>query len=331
MVFTSPCHAELLQTELPDDVAPGKVLVRTHISIISPGTERAVISDTPNCNGYKDHVFPRRSGYSSCGIVESVGAGVKSVRAGDRVIVFWGNHNMYNLVPESHVVKLPDSVSFEEGAMVFIASFSLAAIRKCRVEIGECCLVTGCGLLGLLALKQLKACGAVPVIAMDVGDGRKTDAMRCGADYYFDVTEDGFADEIRKRFGGANAAIEVTGFGKGLDETLDCMARFGRVALLGCTRNSDFSIDYYHKVHSPGITLIGAHDRARPDYDSSPGWFTQRDDLFAILRLLDMKRLSFMDLLSESPSSPSDCQKLYDRIIAGERVTALEFDWSKLT
>ena len=35
--------------------------------------------------------------------------------------------------------------------------------------------------------------------------------------------------------------IEVTGIGAGLDGILDCMARYGRVALLGCTRNKDFT------------------------------------------------------------------------------------------
>lgn len=43
--------------------------------------------------------------------------------------------------------------------------------------------------------------------------------------------------------------IEVTGQGTGLNEAHDCMAKFGRVALLGCTRNSDFSVDFYRTVH----------------------------------------------------------------------------------
>ncbi|MFR6641702.1 MAG: hypothetical protein ACLUSP_10635 [Christensenellales bacterium] len=63
---------------------------------------------------------------------------------------------------------------------------------------------------------------------------------------------------------GANVAVEVTGLGKGLDRVLDCMRKFGRVALLGCTRNSDFTIDHYRKVHGPGITPVGAHTAARP-------------------------------------------------------------------
>ena len=73
VIFTSPRVAELCETYLPDEIGEGMVLVRTHISVISPGTERAVISDTPNCNGFRDHEFPRQIGYSSCGIVEKTG------------------------------------------------------------------------------------------------------------------------------------------------------------------------------------------------------------------------------------------------------------------
>ena len=40
------------------------------------------------------------------------------------------------------------------------------------------------------------------------------------------------------------------------------------------TRHSDFNIDYYRKVHGPGITLIGAHTNARPKSESHPGWWT---------------------------------------------------------
>ena len=89
--------------------------------------------------------------------------------------------------------------------------------------------------------------------------------MRCGAETDFSKK----AKELTG--GGAKVGIEVTGIGAGLDGILDCMARFGRVALLGCTRNKEFTIDYYRKVHGPGITLIGAHTNARPSCESSNG------------------------------------------------------------
>lgn len=333
IVFTAPCTAELLDFEIPDEIPAGKVLVKTEISTVSPGTERAVISDAPNCGGYKDHVFPRRSGYSSAGYVVKVGSAIKSVKEGDRVIVFWGSHSQYNLVPEYNVVKIEDdNISLEEAAVAFISTFSLAAIRKCRLEIGESALVMGCGLLGQFAVRLLRAAGAAPIIAVDMIESRRKEALDNGADYVFDPTEEGFADKVKALTGGGiKVGIEVTGVGAGLDETLDCMARYGRVALLGCTRDKNFTIDYYQKVHSPGITLIGAHTRARPEVDSAPGWFTQRDDIKSVLNLLSCHRIDFKHIIPKDPYSPADCQSVYDKVINDRSFPTLaQYNWTKI-
>jgi threonine dehydrogenase-like Zn-dependent dehydrogenase len=131
---------------------------------------------------------------------------------------------------------------------------------------------------------------------------------------------------------GVAAAIEVTGVGAGLDETLDCMAKLGRVALLGCTRSSDFTIDYYRKVHCPGITLIGAHTNARPKVDSYGGWWTDRDDIQAVLKLLQMGRLDFSSLSYDgNVFSPMDCPAVYDRVLNDRSFPTLaQFDWRKV-
>ena len=122
-------------------------------------------------------------------------------------------------------------------------------------------------------------------------------------------------------------AIEVTGNGKALDGVLDCMAEFGRVALLGCTRSSDFTIDYYRKVHGPGITLIGAHTRARPKFESHRGWWTERDDFEAAIRLIRLGRLDLASLVEEV-HSPLDAKEVYARLAAGGGFPVVQFDWS---
>ena len=129
--------------------------------------------------------------------------------------------------------------------------------------------------------------------------------------------------------GGVKTAIEVTGVGAGLDETLDCMAKLGRVALLGCTRNSDFSIDYYHKVHSPGITLVGAHTSARPNYESYPSYFTHEDDIKTVLRLCGGGRLPIKNLIKET-CLPKNCQETFMRLATDKNFPiGVQFDWKK--
>ena len=118
-------------------------------------------------------------------------------------------------------------------------------------------MVMGLGILGQLAVKLARIAGACPVIACDPVKERREEALKNGADYAFDPFDKDFVSQVKQASGGGvQTAIEVTGVGAGLVETLDCMRRFGRVALLGCTRNSDFSIDYYNKVHTPRITLV---------------------------------------------------------------------------
>ena len=126
---------------------------------------------------------------------------------------------------------------------------------------------------------------------------------------------------------GARAAIEVTGVGQGLDNALDCMAPRGRVALLGCTRSSDFTIDYYRKVHGPGITLIGAHTNARPVHESAAGWWTTHDDIMAVQRLTAGGRMKLHELVSEV-HTPDEAPQVYHRLLTERSFPVVQFDWS---
>lgn len=330
IVFTKVNTAELLS--IPErELGKNEVKVKTYVSTVSCGTERANITGDPNVNatGAPLVSFPRSSGYSSAGVVEEVGENVTSVNVGDRVAVFWGKHINKNIVNESNVVKIDyENVSFEDAAIAYIATFPLAAIRKTRLEIGESAMVMGLGILGLLAVKFLKVAGAVPIIAVDPNPARREDALKYGADFAFDPFEPDFAEKVKEATnGGVNVAIEVTGVGAGLNEALDCMKKFGRVSLLGCTRNSDFTVDYYRKVHAPGITLIGAHTIARPDQESHPGWFTHRDDILAILKLCGLDRLNLKEMVKET-HNPKACAEVYKRLIEDKNFpTVVQFDW----
>lgn len=331
IVFTKPCVAELVETEIEAPNA-NEVQVRLAVSTISSGTERANLVGNPNVAivGGGSVVFPRTAGYSSAGIVEAVGEGATGFKAGDRVAMSWTLHKQLINMDKSLVYPLPDSVSFQDGALMHISIFPLAAIRKCRLEIGESAIVMGLGVLGLIAIPLLKAAGAVPVIAVDPVAEKREKALAAGADYALDPSDEDFAKTVKELTdGGAKVGIEVTGIGAGLDEILDCMACFGRVALLGCTRNKDFTIDYYRKVHGRGITLIGAHTQARPQYESSGGWWTQRDDIATVLKLTEMGRIKLSDLVDEI-HSPMEAPEIYTRLANEKSFPMVQFDWRKL-
>ena len=334
IAFTKKDTAELLNVEVAEPKA-NEVMVETMVSTISCGTERANITGDPNVNasGASEVVFPRMLGYNSAGVVVKKGADVKSVEIGDRVVVFWGQHKSYNTVCEKQVVKIEDDATgFETGAMSFISAFPMAAIRKTRIEMGESAIVMGLGILGMIAVKLLRASGAVPIIAADPNPKRREIALNNGADYAFDPLCEDFAEKVKEvTGGGVNVAIEVTGVGAGFNEALDCMAKFGRVALLGCTRNSDFTVDYYKKIHAPGITVIGAHTLARPDIESHPGWFTHRDDIKAALKLCAGGRLCLENIIEET-HSPEECPEVYSRLVSEKDFpVVVQFDWRRLS
>lgn len=268
---------------------------------------------------------------SSSGIVEKVGSEVKALKEGDRVALYWSCHKEFNTASEGGAVRLPDNVSFETGALSFISTFPMAAIRKTHLEMGESAIVMGLGILGQIAVKLLRAAGAVPIIAADINAERRALALKNGADYALDPTEEGFGEKVKALTdGGVNVAIEVTGVGAGFNEALDCMARFGRVALLGCTRDSSFQVDYYKKIHAPGITVVGAHTNARPNYESYPGYFTHRDDLKAALKLCETGRLTLSDLVSET-HAPNECAEVYRRLAFDKNFpVGVQFDWRLL-
>ena len=333
IVFTSPKIAELQERDLKD-IGANDVLVKLAVSSISTGTERANLIGEVNVSVNSNATaarFPRTVGYSSAGVVEAVGENVKSVSVGDRVAVSWSKHSQYCVVPEGNVHKiLSDNTSFEEAALWHISTFPMAAIRKCHLEIGESAVVMGMGILGLMAIKILKAAGAAPIIAVDPVIEKRELALKLGADYAFGPFEEDFAQKVKDvTDGGANVAIEVTGNGGALDGVLDCMAKFGRVALLGCTRNSDFTIDYYKKVHGPGISLIGAHTGARPTMESAAGLWTTHDDVMAVQKLVCFNRLNLAELVEET-YSPADASEVFRRLADEKTFPITQFDWRRL-
>lgn len=334
IVFTEINKAELLE----QPVAPlgaNDVLIDTFVTTISSGTERANIMGDPYvtvASTVPSVKFPRTAGYSAAGVVKAIGPNVQSVRVGDRVALSWSKHASRQVLPEKNVHLIEsDKVSYAAAALTHIATFPMAAIRKCRLEMGESAMVMGLGVLGLVAVQLLRAAGAVPVIAVDPIAERRQMALKLGADAAFDPFAPDFVEMVKHAaHGGVNVAIEVTGNGQALNQALDCMARFGRVALLGCTRHSDFTVDYYHKVHGPGITLIGAHTSARPKEESAAAYWTDHDDAMAILRLCAAGRLDLAAMIEET-HTPEEAPEIFQRLIHEKSFPVVQFDWTNMT
>ena len=338
ITFVSKNNAQLTEVE---DRLPGKGEMRVKLaySALSAGTERALFTGNDEGGDGFRFGFPSYSGYSGSGIITHVGEGVNSpdganiigrkepcFKVGDRVMVHGANHQEFATLPVNEFVHVPDNVGLDQAAQVIIAGFSLAAVRKAKIALGESVMVAGLGLLGLFAVQYARLSGAHPVIAVDYSAERRELAKQLGADIALDPSDPEHGKRVKELTrGGANAVIEVTGNPKALKQALSCTAKFGRVLLLGCTRCMT-EIDFYHDVHRPGIELIGAHSGARPELETHSGFYTEMDDCRVTLELLSSGRLDFSRMISEV-HSPADAHDVYNRLTEPGFPVGVLFRW----
>lgn len=326
IIFSSKNNAVL--KDVPDRLPDAdEIRVKLSYTALSAGTERSLLTgNEEGGNGFR-FGFPSSSGYSGSGIITDVGSGVTDFKPGDRVMVHGAGHQEYATLSQKEFVHVPDNVPLDQAALTIIAGFSLAAVRKAKISLGDSVMVVGLGLLGLFAVQYARLSGAYPVIAVDFSKERREMASLLGADVTLDPSDPGHIDHIKKLTnGGANAVIEVTGNPLALKQALSCTAKFGRVLLLGCTRTMT-EVDFYHDVHQPGIELIGAHSGARPAHESHSGFYTEMDDCCVTLNFLSAGRLDFKPMIGEI-HSPDDAHNIYLKLAEGKNFPiGVVFKW----
>ena len=273
----------------------GEVLIKTEVTMISPGTERAFLLGLPNTSGE----YPARSGYNHVGEVIEAGEGVTGLKVGDRVVSS-ANHAEYVVRNASGAFPVPSGLSSRKAVFFQMLAIALQGVRKAKVELGDSVLVIGQGLVGNLALQLSRLSGGFPVIAMDTETSRLELSMNCGADHGLDSTDDNCEEALKDCTGGrgASVVIEATGHPEPINLAFQLASRFGRVVILASTRGETKNVNFYRDVHKKGITIYGAHNSARPKSDSTVGFWTSDDDFRVLLELLAADRLMIDPLIS---------------------------------
>ena len=244
----------------PPAVRPGGVLVRTSASLISAGTDRAVLElarksslakaltrpdlakrviDKVKTEGLASTyrkvqgliTTPIPLGYSLVGRVAAIGGGVHDVSLGDRVASAGQGHASHAesvFVPKNLFVPVPDEVDDEPAAYVTLGAIAMHGVRQADQQVGACVLVAGLGLVGQIAV-QICAAAGYRVVAMDP-DERKCDLAKASGAH-----SAGAPGQI------AGAVARVSG-GQGVDAVLltaaspDSGALFDEVAELSRDR-----------------------------------------------------------------------------------------------
>lgn len=325
IVFTKPQTAELIEKEI-GTVTGDRAKVKMEYTVVSGGTERACIMGMNNAS----QKFPISLGYCGVGYVTEIGEKVENIKIGDRVLVYHGIHTEYNIVPESDLTKVDDkNIDSLDAAFVVIASMGLGGVRKLELELGESAMVMGLGLLGMFSVQFLRLSGANPLIAVDLNPERRELALKLGADYALDPSDEDFVEKVKTitKSKGVRATVEVTGVSVAMKQALECASWMGRISLLGCTRVSDCAVDYYQQVHRPGVKLIGAHNFVRPRVESYPHHWTHHDDCRAILDMIATNRIDVKSIVSRVVK-PEDAPQIYTELCNNKEFPmGTVFDW----
>ena len=182
----------------------GEILVHTHASLISPGTERMVVNfakknliskaknrpdlvkkvlNKAKTDGIKSTINavmarldnPIPLGYSAAGTVISIGAGLEgSFKIGQRVAIAGAgiaNHAEINVVPANLAVSIPKDVTDDEAAFGTVGSIALHAVRNLDAKLGEVVAVFGAGIIGQIATQLLNIAG-IRTIVLDYNKTR---------------------------------------------------------------------------------------------------------------------------------------------------------------
>lgn len=176
-------------------------------------------------------------GIECAGVVTHVGPGVKRLKVGDRVSAFAsGSFASRVVTSELAAAKLPDGISFEEGATIpvcFLTSY-YALVELARIRRGEWVLIHGgAGGVGLAAL-QIALWKGAKVIAT-AGSDEKRDLLRAlGATHVLSSRSLDFVDEAKRLTGGVGVDVVLNSlFGEAMERSLQTLKPFGRFLELG--------------------------------------------------------------------------------------------------
>jgi NADPH2:quinone reductase len=183
--------------------------------------------------------LPYTPGMDSAGVVEVVGDGVKRFKPGDRVYTsgsLSGTYAERTLCAESHLQRLPDPVSFAQGAAVNVpyATAYRALFRRADARSGETVLVHGAsGGVGIAAVQLARAAGLTVFGTAGTEAGLKLVADQ-GAHRVFDHHSTDYVERILEITGGGGVDLILEMLANvNLNKDLGLLARGGRVVVIG--------------------------------------------------------------------------------------------------
>lgn len=262
LVLERQHELKIRDIELPDDVGPGMVRIKLH-------TVGVCGSDVHYYTHGKIGPFvvnaPMVLGHEAAGTISEVGAGVTHLRAGDRVcmepgvpdpnsrasrlgmynidpaVTFWATPPVHGVLtpyvihPANYTFKLPDNVSFAEGAMVEPFAVGMQAATKAKITPGDTAVVLGAGPIGTMVALAALAGGCARVIIADLAQPKLDIAARYQGIIPVNIREKNIAAEVNRLTGnwGADVIFECSGSPKAWQGIIDLARPGGTIVVVG--------------------------------------------------------------------------------------------------
>ncbi|MBL0141382.1 MAG: bi-domain-containing oxidoreductase [Betaproteobacteria bacterium] len=328
------------RTEVTDvprpTVSVGQLLMRTRATMVSAGTERMLVEfgragwlekarqqpDKVDMTLNKVRVDgllptidavmrkldqPLPMGYCNVGEVVDIGRGVSGFSRGDRVASN-GKHAEFVAVSVNLCARVPDAVDDESASFTVVGAIALQGIRLAQPTLGECVVVTGLGLIGLIAVQLLKSQGC-RVLGLDFDPTRLELARRFGAETVnLSAGEDPIAAASRcSRGRGVDAVLIAasTRSNEPLHQAAQMCRKRGRIVLVGVAGLELSRADFFEKELSFQVSCSYGPGRYDPEYEEKghdyPVGFvrwTEQRNFEAVLDMMSDGRLDVAPLVS---------------------------------
>jgi 2-desacetyl-2-hydroxyethyl bacteriochlorophyllide A dehydrogenase len=322
-VIVKPFEVAVREVDLPAP-AENQILVETHVSAVSPGTELAVYTGThqwlldPNLPDWK---FPFRSGYSAAGVIAAVGAKITGWQPGERVS-YPGNHASAELLTLGHergrLWRLPTNLDFEKASPACILRYGMGASIRAGLTLGRSAAVLGLGMIGQASLRCLLAAGANPVIGIDSVKMRREAALTAGADLVLDPSATDYRQRMNDFLGtrGVEIVADATGVPAAIPAAMALACDGGQVVVVGSPRGKAKEVNFYDDLHRRYIEVTGAHGNMlfEPAHTRLAGAWDIHKAQNWLLAMLAKDRLSLQGLITHK-IAPQELGTAYEGLL----------------
>ncbi len=323
--------ATLEDFELDETLAPNQILLKTHYSLISPGTEGAGFTGLES--GTR---FPHGSGYTAIGEVLKVGENVTKCEVGDFAFCYSSHASIVKTASVMLAFKPPLEIDAKLIPFVRMATVAMTSLRVSSVEFGDTAVIIGLGLVGNSA-SQLFNLAGMKVISVERVPERIEIAQKCGIQHLINPDEENVHERVNSITGGQKADVTVEAIGNPRLVELACQLTRtkGEVILLGSPRGEYITnvtdiLNYTHLIGRGAITLRSAHEWVYPTMHTGESKHSLERNSQIVYSLIKEGKFKVEELLTHV-INPEDAQSAYDGLTDSKNeYLGVIMDWTQV-